>query len=94
MSRAMDRCGTSSESDRVKIIGPETDLEFSIRGLPLSNRWNHEHSDGEVYTAPVRDSVNGILTTILQTKDGFIREYCFRIQRRQDRQARITILSG
>ena len=25
-------------------------------------RWRKEHPDGEIYTAPVRDSVNGIIT--------------------------------
>lgn len=50
-------------ADRVEIRGPGTDLSFSIRDIPVvacSGRRNIP--DGEVYTAPVRDSVNGVIT--------------------------------
>ncbi len=48
--------------DQVKIVGPGTELTFSIKGIPVvpcSGRLNIP--DGEVFTAPVRDSVNGVL---------------------------------
>ncbi|HZN04819.1 MAG TPA: aminopeptidase [Candidatus Polarisedimenticolia bacterium] len=49
------------DTDRVRIAGPgETDLRFSIRGIgarPSAGR--HNLPDGEVFTAPVRDSVEG-----------------------------------
>ena len=51
------------ETDRVRITGPGTDLRFSIKGIaavPCSGRRNIP--DGEVFTAPVRDSVNGHIT--------------------------------
>lgn len=64
MSRAMDRLVTAFErTDRVRIIAKGTDLSFSIKGIPAvkcDGRLNIP--DGEVYTAPVRDSVNGVIT--------------------------------
>ena len=50
-------------TDRVRIKGPGTDLTFSIRGIPAipcAGRMNIP--DGEVFTAPVRESVNGTLS--------------------------------
>ena len=50
------------KTDRVKIIGPGTDLAFSIKNIPVVKCSGLRNiPDGEVYTAPVRDSVNGIL---------------------------------
>lgn len=46
----------------VQITGPETDLRFSIEGIPVvpcSGEMNIP--DGEVFTAPVRDSVEGFV---------------------------------
>ena len=51
------------KASRVDITGPGTDLHFSIEGLkaiPCGGRRNIP--DGEVYTAPVKDSVEGFLT--------------------------------
>ncbi|MEL6822823.1 MAG: aminopeptidase [Calditrichota bacterium] len=48
------------KADRVRITGPETDLRFSIKDIPVRTcAGNHNIPDGEVFTAPVRDSVNG-----------------------------------
>ncbi|MCI8515088.1 MAG: aminopeptidase [Lachnospiraceae bacterium] len=50
-------------TDRVHIKGEGTDLTFSIKdipAIPCDGKMNIP--DGEVYTAPVKDSVNGILT--------------------------------
>lgn len=52
-----------NRTDRVRLKGPGTDLTFSIKGIPAipcAGRMNIP--DGEVYTAPVRDSVNGVLS--------------------------------
>jgi len=51
-----------NRTDRVRLTGPGTDLRFSIRGIgsvPCTGRRNIP--DGECYTAPVRDSVNGTI---------------------------------
>ncbi|OGT98529.1 MAG: aminopeptidase [Geobacteraceae bacterium GWC2_48_7] len=50
-------------TNEVRITAPDTDLRFSIAGLPgvkCDGRFNMP--DGEVFTAPVRDSVQGHLT--------------------------------
>ncbi|MDD2533507.1 MAG: aminopeptidase [Eubacteriales bacterium] len=50
-------------ASRVHIISPGTDLTFSIEGLPAVCCYGRRNvPDGEVYTAPIRDSVNGKIT--------------------------------
>lgn len=50
-------------TDRVRITGPGTEVTFSIRGIPaLIAAGKRNMPDGEVYTSPVRDSVNGVIT--------------------------------
>jgi aminopeptidase len=52
-----------SRTDRVHITGPGTDLSFSIKGIPILKAAGRNNiPDGEVYTAPVRDSANGTVT--------------------------------
>ena len=49
-----------SAARAVHITGPETDLRFSIEGIPVIPCAGEMNiPDGEVFTAPVRDSVNG-----------------------------------
>ncbi|NIN68981.1 MAG: aminopeptidase [Anaerolineae bacterium] len=64
MSKAMDPLVELMErTDRVRIVGPGTDLSFSIEGLPVVKCDGKENiPDGEVFTAPVRDSLNGHIT--------------------------------
>lgn len=63
MSRAMDALVSRMErADRVHITGPGTDLTFSIKGMPaIKCDGKLNIPDGEVFSAPVRDSVNGVL---------------------------------
>jgi aminopeptidase len=63
MSRAMDALVTRMENtDQVRLVGPGTDLSFSIKGLPaIKCDGKLNIPDGEVFTAPVRGSVNGTL---------------------------------
>src|SRR5881392_537895 len=50
-------------TDNVKIVGPGTDLRFSIKKIPaVICGGDRNIPDGEVFTAPVRDSVNGFVT--------------------------------
>jgi aminopeptidase len=50
-------------ADQVEITGPGTDLRFSIKDIPaIVCGGSHNIPDGEVFTAPVRDSVNGVIT--------------------------------
>lgn len=63
MSRAMDPLkALMDKTDRVRLVAPGTDLTFSMRGIP-SVKCDGERNipDGEVYSAPVRDSVNGTI---------------------------------
>ncbi len=64
MSKAMDPLvELMQKTDQVKIIGQGTDLTFSIKALPgIKCAGKRNIPDGEVYTAPVRDSVNGYIT--------------------------------
>jgi aminopeptidase len=62
------------KADRVRIKASDTDLHFSIKGLPgikCDGRFNIP--DGEVFTAPVKDSVEGYITyncpTVYQGKE-------------------------
>lgn len=63
MSRAMDALVRRMErADEVHIVGPGTDLTFSIKGMPaIKCDGKLNIPDGEVFTAPVRESVNGVL---------------------------------
>ncbi|MDP9175325.1 MAG: aminopeptidase [Planctomycetota bacterium] len=64
MSRAMQPLKKMMEAtDQVHLKGPaDTDLTFSIKGIPAIPCDGHVNiPDGEVFTAPVRESVNGII---------------------------------
>ena len=57
LAARMDRTGD------VRIQGPgDTDLSFSIKSIPvIPCSGAHNIPDGECFTAPVRDSVNGVI---------------------------------
>ena len=47
-------------TDKVEIKGPDTDLRFSIKDIPaVLCGGSHNIPDGEVFTAPVKNSVQG-----------------------------------
>ncbi len=49
-------------TDRVRLTGPGTDLTFSIKDIPTIPCTGRSNiPDGEIFTAPVRDSVNGTI---------------------------------
>ena len=50
-------------TDLVEIKGPGTDLRFSIKGISaIPCGGTHNIPDGEVFTAPVRNSVQGVIS--------------------------------
>lgn len=61
MSRAMTPLAElMNRTDRVRLVAPNTDISFSIKDIPSVKCDGHRNiPDGEVYTAPVRTSVNG-----------------------------------
>ncbi|MCQ4086024.1 aminopeptidase [Saccharibacillus sp. JS10] len=63
MDRAQDSLQTlMNATSKVRIVGPGTDLSFSIENIPaIKCSGTANIPDGEVYTAPVRDSVNGTI---------------------------------
>ena len=64
MGRAMQSLvDLMNRTDRVRIRAVDTDISFSIKGIPAIACDGHMNiPDGEVYTAPVKDSVNGIIS--------------------------------
>lgn len=51
------------KTSAVQIKGPGTDLNFSIKGIPaVVSGGNYNIPDGEVFTSPVKDSVEGVLS--------------------------------
>ena len=57
-----------NKTDKVHIIGPGTDLTFSIKGIPAEKYMGTFNiPDGEVASAPVKESVNGFITYNTET---------------------------
>lgn len=69
MSKAMDNLkDLMDQTDKVHIIGQGTDLSFSIKGIPSEKYMGTFNiPDGEVATAPVKNSVNGYITYNTET---------------------------
>lgn len=63
MSRAMQPLKELMDrTDRVRLVAQGTDLSFSIQDIPaVACDGGRNIPDGEVYTAPVRDSVQGTI---------------------------------
>ena len=52
-----------NKTDKVRIVSLDTDLSFSIKDIPAVKCSGLRNiPDGEVYTAPVKDSVNGVIS--------------------------------
>lgn len=64
MDKAMDALKNRlDKADKVRIVAKGTDISFSIKGIG-SKKCSGERNipDGEIYTAPVKNSVNGTIT--------------------------------
>lgn len=58
-----------NKTDKVHIVAPETDLTFSIKGIPAEKYYGTFNiPDGEVATCPVKNSINGCITYNTKTK--------------------------
>ncbi|MGE7120176.1 aminopeptidase [Peribacillus sp. NPDC046944] len=64
MSVAMDSLvDLMDKTDKVRLTGPGTDLSFSIKDIKaIKCAGELNIPDGEVYTAPVKDSINGVIS--------------------------------
>ena len=69
MDKAMDNLVKLMEkTDKVRLVAPNTDITFSIKGIPaIKCAGKMNIPDGEVFTAPIRESVNGVITYNLDT---------------------------
>ena len=75
MARAMESITRRMDAaDQVHITGPGTDLVFSIKGIgSCGMSGNRNIPDGEIYTAPVRNSVNGTISyNVPSPYEGFL----------------------
>lgn len=63
MDKAMDTIQKRlAATDMVRLVGNGTDLSFSIKDIPSKKCSGHMNiPDGEIYTAPIRTSVNGVI---------------------------------
>jgi aminopeptidase len=51
-----------NKTDKVHIVGPGTDFSFSIKGIgSVACTGERNIPDGECFSAPVKDSVNGVI---------------------------------
>lgn len=51
------------KTDKVRLVAPNTDISFSIKDIPVIPCCGESNiPDGEIFTAPVKDSVNGTIT--------------------------------
>lgn len=56
-------------ADHVQIYSPGTHLEFSIKGIGAVSCFGDRNiPDGEVFTAPVRESINGVIRFNTQSR--------------------------
>lgn len=64
MDKAMDSLvELMNKTDKVRLTGKDTDISFSIKDIPaIKCSGERNIPDGEVYTAPIRDSVNGVIS--------------------------------
>lgn len=77
MSDAMDKLvDLMNRTDKVRLTAKDTDITFSIKDIPAIKCAGEANiPDGEVYTAPVKDSINGTISyNTPSLKDGFTYE--------------------
>lgn len=82
MDKAMDALkNLMDKTDKVRLVAKDTDLKFSIKGIgsvKCSGQCNIP--DGEVYSAPVRESVNGYITYNAPSVNGGVKYENIRLE--------------
>ena len=65
-----------NKTDKVRLVAPGTDLTFSIKGIgAIKCDGGLNIPDGEVYSAPVKDSMNGVISyNTVSEEQGFTYE--------------------
>lgn len=55
-------CSFLNKAEQIRVVGEDTDLKFSVKGRKWINCSGQKNMpDGEVFTAPVENSVNGTI---------------------------------
>lgn len=69
MSKAMEPLKQlMNKTDKVHILGKETNLTFSIKGIPAEKYYGTFNiPDGEIASCPIKNSVNGYITYNTET---------------------------
>jgi len=64
MNKAMENLvNYMNRTDKVRLVSPGTDITFSIKDIPaIPCAGELNIPDGEVFTAPIRDSINGTIS--------------------------------
>lgn len=58
-------------TDKVRIIGKDTDVSFSKKGIPsVGCAGTINIPDGEIYTAPIKESVEGVINYNVASTEG------------------------
>ena len=75
MDNAMDNLqALMNKTDKVRLVAKDTDITFSIKGIPaIKCAGNMNIPDGEIYTAPVKDSINGTIKYNVPSQEGGIK---------------------
>lgn len=75
MNKQMDALvDLMQKTDKVRIVAKDTDITFSIKGIKAIKCAGEKNvPDGEVYTAPVKNSINGVITFNVPTIENNIR---------------------
>lgn len=61
-SAAQNLIDLMNKTDKVRLVAKDTDITFSIKGIPaVPCCGNMNIPDGEVYTAPVQGSIEGVI---------------------------------
>jgi aminopeptidase len=77
MSKAMDKLvDLMNKTDKVRLTAVNTDITFSIKDIPtIKCAGEMNIPDGEVYSAPVKNSINGTISyNTPSLRDGFTYE--------------------
>jgi aminopeptidase len=57
-----ETCNFLNKTEKIRIVGEDTDLTYSVKGRKWINCCGEKNMpDGEVFTAPIEDSVNGTI---------------------------------
>ncbi len=92
MDRAMDSLkALMDKTDKVRLIAKDTDLSFSIKNIgSVKCAGECNIPDGEVYSAPVKDSVNGYISYNAPSVQGGVRYENIRLEFKKGKIVKAT----